>query len=319
MSSNTVNKLFTEIFRPTELSNVVLLPRIYNEVSKGLIQNILLYGTSPGTGKSTLTRILSKGYDTMTINCSEERGIDTIREKIIGFSSSLSLLNGVDQMKVIVLEECDGMTADAFDSLRAVIEKYADSVRFIGNCNNINKIPVPIQSRFNCIPCYPINQEEEDYLFTGYVNYVGQILNYIKCSYTDELLREFVKTNFPDMRSTLNAIQSLYITGATELSRENLVKTFDCGELFDLIITNSDPVENYKMIVAQYSNRVDETMVSISQNFVDYIRTAHPEFGPKVPLCIIAIAEYMNQLNTAIDKMIVLLACVYKLQVILRS
>lgn len=319
MSSNTVNKLFTEIFRPTELSNVVLLPRIYNEVSKGLIQNILLYGTSPGTGKSTLTRILSKGYDTMTINCSEERGIDTIREKIIGFSSSLSLLNGVDQMKVIVLEECDGMTADAFDSLRAVIEKYADSVRFIGNCNNINKIPVPIQSRFNCIPCYPINQEEEDYLFTGYVNYVGQILNYIKCSYTDELLREFVKTNFPDMRSTLNAIQSLYITGATELSRENLVKTFDCGELFDLIIANSDPVENYKMIVAQYSNRVDETMLSISQNFVDYIRTAHPEYGQKVPMCIIAIAEYMNQLATAIDKMIVLLACVYKLQVILKS
>jgi DNA polymerase III delta prime subunit len=319
MSSNTVNKLFTEIFRPGTLNNMVILPRIYNEVSKGLIQNILLYGTSPGTGKSTLTRILSKGYDTMTINCSEERGIDTIREKIIGFSSSLSLLNGVDQIKVIVLEECDGMTADAFDSLRAVIEKYADSVRFIGNCNNINKIPVPIQSRFNCIPCYPINQEEEDYLFAGYVNYVGQILNYIKCSYTDELLREFVKTNFPDMRSTLNAIQSLYITGATELSRENLVKTFDCGELFDLIINNSDPIENYKMIVAQYSNRVDETMLSISQNFVDYIRTAHPEFGPKIPMCIIAIAEYMNQLSTAIDKMIVLLACVYKLQVILRS
>lgn len=319
MSSNTVNKLFTEIFRPGTLNNMVILPRIYNEVSKGLIQNILLYGTSPGTGKSTLTRILSKGYDTMTINCSEERGIDTIREKIIGFSSSLSLLNGVDQIKVIVLEECDGMTADAFDSLRAVIEKYADSVRFIGNCNNINKIPVPIQSRFNCIPCYPINQEEEDYLFAGYVNYVGQILNYIKCSYTDDLLKEFVKTNFPDMRSTLNAIQSLYITGATELSRENLVKTFDCGELFDLIINNSDPIENYKMIVAQYSNRVDETMLSISQNFVDYIRTAHPEFGPKIPMCIIAIAEYMNQLSTAIDKMIVLLACVYKLQVILRT
>lgn len=319
MSSNTVNKLFTEIFRPGTLNNMVILPRIYNEVSKGLIQNILLYGTSPGTGKSTLTRILSKGYDTMTINCSEERGIDTIREKIIGFSSSLSLLNGVDQIKVIVLEECDGMTADAFDSLRAVIEKYADSVRFIGNCNNINKIPVPIQSRFNCIPCYPINQEEEDYLFAGYVNYVGQILNYIKCSYTDDLLKEFVKTNFPDMRSILNAIQSLYITGATELSRENLIKTFDCGELFDLIINNSDPIENYKMIVAQYSNRVDETMLSISQNFVDYIRTAHPEFGPKIPMCIIAIAEYMNQLSTAIDKMIVLLACVYKLQVILRS
>jgi DNA polymerase III delta prime subunit len=97
---STVNKLFTEIFRPTELKNVVLLPRIYNELSKGLTQNIILYG-SAGGGKTTLTRILSKGYDTLTINCSEERGIDIIREKIIGFSSSISLLGGKEQIKVI--------------------------------------------------------------------------------------------------------------------------------------------------------------------------------------------------------------------------
>ena len=86
---STVNKLFTEIFRPNQLQNVVLLPRIYNELSKGLVQNVLLYGPAGG-GKTTLTRILAKGYDTLTINCSEERGIDTIREKIIGFSSSIS-------------------------------------------------------------------------------------------------------------------------------------------------------------------------------------------------------------------------------------
>ena len=103
---------------------MVLLPRIYNEVKNGLVQNVLLEGIQ-GTGKTTPTRILSKGYDTLTINCSEERGIDTIREKIIGFSSSISLMGGKEKIKVIVLEECDGMTSDAFDSLRAVIEKYA--------------------------------------------------------------------------------------------------------------------------------------------------------------------------------------------------
>lgn len=315
---STTNRLFTEIFRPDQLQNVVLLPRIYNELSKGLTQNMLFFGPC-GSGKTTLTRILSKGYDTLTINCSEERGIDTIREKIIGFSSSISLLAGKEQVKVIVLEECDGMTNDAFDSLRAVIEKYANSVRFIGNCNNINKIPAPIQSRFNCIPCYPINTQEEQLLFDGYVKYVAHILDYIKCSYTSEILNEFIKINFPDMRSILNSIQSLYIQGAKELSKDNLIKTFDCSDLFNIIVSSKDPIENYKLIIADYSNKVDETMLSISQNFVDFIRTVHPQHASKIPMCIISIAEYMSQLQNAIDKVIVLLACVYKLQIIIKQ
>lgn len=315
---NTVNKLFTEIFRPNDIKNVVLLPRIYNELSKGLTQNVLLTGPAGG-GKTTLTRILSKGYDTLTINCSAERGIDTIREKIMGFSSAISLLDGKENIKVIVLEECDGMTNDAFDSLRAVIEKFAGSVRFIGNCNNINKIPEPIQSRFNVIPCYPINAEEEKYLFEGYVNYVGQILNYIKCTYNDETLRQFVKINFPDMRSILNSIQSLYVKGVHELTIDSLVKTFDCSDLFNQIINITDPVENYKLVMSEYSNNVDETMLSISQNFIEFIRTAHPNYINKIPMCIITIAEYMSQLPNAIDKVVVLLATIYKLQLIIHG
>lgn len=318
MSSTTVNKLFTEIFRPKKIENVVLIPRIYNEIKSGLTQNYILFGPA-GTGKTTLTRILSNGYDTLTINCSEERGIDTIREKIIGFSSSISLLGGSEQVKVIVLEECDGMTNDAFDSLRAVIEKYANTVRFIGNCNNINKIPAPIQSRFNCVPCYPINQTEEQQLYDGYIKYVAQILDYIKCSYTDETLNEFVKLNFPDMRSILNTIQSLYNQGATELSKENLVKSFDCSDLFDKIINENDPVENYKFIIGEYSNKVDDVMLELSKNFINYIRTVAPQYNNKIPMCIITIAEYMNQLVTAIDKVLVLLACIYKLQIIIKQ
>lgn len=315
---STTNKLFTEVLRPKELSNMVLLPRIYNEVKNGLVQNVLLEGIQ-GTGKTTLTRILSKGYDTLTINCSEERGIDTIREKIIGFSSSISLMGGKEKIKVIVLEECDGMTSDAFDSLRAVIEKYADSVRFIGNCNNINKIPAPIQSRFNVIRVAPINQEEEQWLFDAYIQYVGLVLNQINCAYTDETIREFIKIHFPDMRSIINAIQSLYLQGAKELNKDALVKSFECSELLEQIVLQMDPIENYKMVVSNYANKVDETLESISKNFVEFIKVNYPNYSSKIPMCVIAIAEHLNMLPNCIDKVIVLLSCVYKLQIILHQ
>jgi DNA polymerase III delta prime subunit len=315
---STTNKLFTEALRPKELNGMILLPRIYNEVKNGLVQNVLLEGIQ-GTGKTTLTRILAKGYDTLTINCSEERGIDTIREKIIGFSSSVSLMGGQEKITVIVLEECDGMTSDAFDSLRAVIEKYADSVRFIGNCNNINKIPAPIQSRFNVIRVAPINQEEERWLFDAYIQYVGMVLNQINCAYTDETIKEFVKVHFPDMRSIINSIQSLYLQGAKELNKDALVKTFECSDLFNLIMTQMDPIENYKLIISEYANKVDETLESISKNFVEFIKVNYPNYSSKIPMCVISIAEHLNMLPNCIDKTIVLLSCVYKLQIILHQ
>lgn len=315
---NTTNRLFTEILRPKELKNMVLLPRIYNEVKNGLVQNCLFSGTQ-GLGKTTLTRILTNGYDTLTINCSEERGIDVIREKIIGFSSSTSLMDGKEKMKVIVLEECDGMTPDAFDSLRAVIEKYADSVRFIGNCNNIHKIPAPIQSRFNVIKFDPINIEEEKWLFNAYIKYTELILKQINCSYTDETITKFVKVNFPDMRSIINSIQSIYLQGIKELNKESLVKTFECSDLFEQIISQTDPIENYKLVISEYSNKVEETMESISKNFIEFIKVNYPNYSSKIPLCAISIAEHLNMLPNCIDKVIVLLSCIYKLQIIIHQ
>ena len=65
------------------------------------------------------------------------------------------------------------------------------------------------------------------------------------------------------MRSILNSIQSLYTKGATELTRDNLIKTFDCSDLFNIITTNTDPIENYKLVVAEYSNKVEPRKVPL--------------------------------------------------------
>jgi DNA polymerase III delta prime subunit len=312
-------KLFTELFRPTTLDGLILPSRIRSELDKGLTQNILLYSTTPGSGKTTTSRILANGYDTLKLNGSSENGIDVIRNQVVQFASTISLEEGQEKIKVILLDEADGLSSAAWDALRETIEHYADSVRFICTCNKIDKIPAPIQSRFNCIPFYPINKTEENILFNQYCEYVGKILDALKISHEPDILSEFVKLSFPDMRSILNTLQKLYNQGATELDRETLIKTFDCSDLFNLIISGTDPVENYKFIMANYSSSPDDALMAISKDFVEFMRTNYSQYNSKIPYVIITIAEYLAQLSTSMDRVIVLLACCFKLQTILHS
>lgn len=312
-------KLFTELFRPKALDGLILPSRVRAELSKGLTQNLMLYSSNPGTGKSSIARILTQGYDTLKLNGSSENGIDTIRNQVVQFASTISLEDGAEKIKVIYIDEADGLTEAAWDALRETIERYADSVRYICTCNKIDKIPGPIKSRFNCIPLYPINKSEETLIFSQYCEYVGKILTALKINFEQDVLVEFIKNSFPDMRSILNTLQTLYNQGAKELDRESLIKTFDCSDLFELIITGNDPVENYKFIMTNYSSSPDEAMLAISQSFIEFVRTSYPQYNNKIPYLIITIAEYMAQLNTSPDRVIVLLACCFKLQTILKS
>lgn len=312
------SKLFTEMFRPTKLDGLVLPARIYNELSKGLIQNIMLYGPA-GSGKSSIARILINGYDTLRLNGSSENGIDIVREKVVSFASSVSLEFGREKMKVIYIDEADGFTPQAWDALRETIERYASSVRFICTCNKIDKIPAPIQSRFSCIPVYPINKEEETAIFDGYRVYVGKILNALHIVYTDESLSKFIALSFPDMRTILNTIQALHIQGATELNTASLSKTFDCSDLFNQIMTVNDPVANYKFIMENYSSSPENALLEISHSFVDFLRTSYPNYVNKIPYIVITIGEYIHAMPNSIDRLVTLLACCYKLQTIIFS
>lgn len=319
MESKLSSNLFTEKLRPKTLDQVVLLPRVRQELSKGVQDHILLYG-SAGIGKTTLSRILASGHETLEINASLERGIDTIRDKVVAFSGVSSLLNGKEQLKIVLLEECDNLTNDAWASLRATIEKYSKTVRFVANCNYIEKIPEPIQSRFNCISILPNTNEEEQELIAAYKTRVSKLLTACHISYDEENLMTFIKSDFPDLRSLIKKIQQLVVSGATSLNVQSLSATFDHSNLFKIMMSAPDPWNNYKAICGEWANKADEGVLIIGKQFPEYFRTnASDEMMSKLPLIVIAIAEHNEQLSRVTDKLITLLSLVFKIQLIIAN
>lgn len=315
---STIKQLYTELFRYKDINMMYLPDRVRAALSNGLTTNIFLYGPA-GTGKTTIARILCDGKETLKLNGSSENGIDVIRNRVVSFATTFSIVGNTEGVKVVYIDEADGLTDAAWDALRETIEHYASHVRFVCTCNKIDKIPMPIKSRFNCIALYPINHEEETQVMEGYEGFVKMVLGKKEISFTDDDVHAFVKSVFPDMRTILNTLQAVVESGTKTFTKGAVAASFDATELFELLVSIPDPVENYKFVMTNYSTTVDDAMCAISKHFITYLYTVAPQFSPKIPYIIIVIGEHMAMLPTAIDKCIVLMSCIVKIQLILNG
>lgn len=203
-----MKELWTEKYRPKKISDYVFKDekqkkQIAKWIAGGALPHMLLSG-SPGTGKSTLIKVLLNElgvdpFDVLEVNASKDNGVDFIRDKITKFSETM----GVGEMKYIFLDEADGLSPPAQGVLRGTLERYATSVRFLLTCNYPHKIIDAIKSR-----CETGRMHIEK-LDTGefYMRLVD-VLDKESVEIDPDALEEIVKKTYPDMRRGISMIQA---------------------------------------------------------------------------------------------------------------
>jgi replication factor C small subunit len=208
--------LWTEKYRPKRLSEIVGQEHFVLDAESWIenkdMPNILLHGNS-GIGKTACALALANtllGVDAETnffeVNASDDRRLETVRTRIKEIAQSGAM--GNVPFRIILLDEMGGMTTDAQNALRRIMERYSGNVRFIITCNDRNRIIYALQSRCANYHFKPLSLELVHRV-------VKQILKREKKSVDDEQLKTFIYSFNGDLRRTLTELQAGVYTGVS--------------------------------------------------------------------------------------------------------
>jgi len=207
--------LWVEKYRPQKIDECVLPESLKDTfkqyIAQGELPHFLLSGTA-GVGKTTVAKALCNeiGADYIMINGSEESGIDTLRTKIKGFASTVSL---TDSPKIIIIDEADYLQANSTQpALRSFIEEFSANCRFIFTCNFKNRILEAIHSRCACID-FKIDNKDKQVLLGLFFKRATQILKQENVDFDQKVVAELITKHFPDYRRVLNELQRYSVSG----------------------------------------------------------------------------------------------------------
>ena len=275
--------LWTEKYRPKKLNQIVgqldFVLDAEHWVEKKEMPNVLLHGIA-GTGKTTAGLVLSNSLleddiegNFFEINASDDRKLETVRTKIKSIANTKRL--GDVPFKIILLDEMDGMTKDAQNALKRIMERYSSNCRFIITCNDRHRIIQPLISRTANYQFKRIENKEIFFVLKKVLQSEG-----LNSNVNDEELEQFITGLRGDLRRGLTELQAA-IASNTSLLRQTQMLLKPYEKILELVNTNQN--ENALSEVHQLIyNTVD--MKTLCVNLHDVIIESSMEHTKKFKL-----------------------------------
>lgn len=283
----------SERYRPREVfdlnisnTNEALLQGF---IDKRHLPDLVLYSIQGGTGKTSISQVLSNklGFETMSIPCNINRGLDVIKKDVVQFSQNLSMLG---DKKIVSLEEIGDMTTTAVDSLKSVIDNYNQNVHLVITTNSLANISGPLMSRLTLVDFNNMTDDEKKEIMLKSFKRLKAILDIEDIEYQSQDLQMYFKTYFPKFRTMMLRLETSIVNG--KLVFQKTEDTTDYNEVLELINNGSSSALQSLASISEKINQVDIT-TWLSSNYLTIIDK---------PDNIAAFIMILNTMQEAINK-----------------
>lgn len=318
----------------TEISQTTLLeiynPKVWDDLVlpknvKSSIENTtkvrgyrLLLHSSPGTGKTTTARLLSKDDNKLYLSGSNDFTVDTLRSRLIPFVSSMTMGG---KNKTVIIDEFENIRNAVQDSFKVTLDQAKD-VNFIFITNEIEKVNDAIQSRCTKFDYDFVNNNLDEHK-ANYTKYVASICKYLMTEHgvkaTSGGVQMLIKNNFPDFRHVLVVLDQI-VKGGLSIDEESVSLVSDNGKqlikLYELIENNNIQGEILYKELVQYRGNEKDAFMSLGEPFFKYLNDKG--LYDKTIHVATVMSKYYDSYQLSINKFVTFLACINELKILFR-